>query len=424
MHPTCRPLTVLVLLLGLLLAGMMPSAAATRTDRDPFIAEILALTNQHRTAHGLPPVVWNQAIADISQAWAEEQNRRITKDTFEMKTIHRDGYGSWQIPAGWDWYTENIGINNNARQIVDWWMSSTAHRAGILNPKATDVGLGWMKTTHPDYHGMYVVVENLAGYPGTRADLPPADLSPVREGDVAAVDESGYLYVYPSALGGDLWNRTYLSSGWEDVIQLEVADWNSDGIQDIIARWSDGRLTVHYGQSSGGLSAATTIGSSGWSGYDVEATRWKKDEKHPGLIARHTASGRLYLYANPTGARHGSRTLIGTGFKGMETLTLDYDADGKMDLVARTATGTGQLKLYRSNGSGRFISGTRKIIRSSGFGKFTHLSTAPAHLGEGTTGILGREKSGDLRYFPVAPNKVRNGITIGVGGWDTLTLGS
>jgi len=35
----------------------MPAAAAARTHQDPFIAEILAETNQYRAEAGLPPAV-------------------------------------------------------------------------------------------------------------------------------------------------------------------------------------------------------------------------------------------------------------------------------------------------------------------------------------------------------------------------------
>ncbi|NKX50258.1 VCBS repeat-containing protein, partial [Arthrobacter deserti] len=139
---------------------------------------------------------------------------------------------------------------------------------------------------------------------------------------------------------------------------------------------------------------------------------------------RELSSGKVYYYANTTGSSYGSRTQVGTGFKGVSTFTLDYDADGRMDLVARTKTGTGQLKLYRSNGSGRFISEPRKVIRTSGWNKMIHLSSITNHLGDGGQGILARESSGNLRYFKVTRNKVHAGAYIGRGGWETLRLGS
>ncbi|MCG2623724.1 CAP domain-containing protein [Arthrobacter sp. I2-34] len=424
MSAACKLLAVLVLLLGLLASGVAPAQALTRTAQDPFVAEVLRLTNQYRAGAGLPPVVWNQSIANVSQAWAEEQNRRISKDTFTMEDIHREGYGSWQIPAGWDWYTENIGINNTARQIVDWWMASSVHRAGMLNPRATDIGVGWMKTTHPDYHGMYVVVENLAGYPATRATLPQVDLSSFREGDIAAVDAAGNLFAYPSAGGGDMWNRIWISSGWKDAAQIEVADWNADGIQDIVARRSNGNLTVSYGLVLGGLAAPRTIGFGGWSGFDIEVTRWMTADRFPGIIARELASGKAYYYANPSGGTHGARSYLGSGFKNSDTFTVDYDADGRMDLVARTAAGTGQLTLYRSNGAGAFLAETRRIIGSSGWNKITHLSTLPNHLGDGGAGFLARDTSGNIRYYKVTKNKTAAAVYIGRGGWESLKLGS
>lgn len=415
---------VMALILALAAAGVAPAAAVTRTQTDPFVAEVLKLTNQYRAANGRPPVVWNQAMGGVSQQWAEEQNRRITGDAFTMEAIHRDGYGSKQIPAGWDWYTENIGINTSARTIVDWWMNSPAHRQGMLSPYATDIGIGWMKTTNPDYHGMYVVVQNLAGYPATRATLPQVDLSPFREGDIAAVDGAGNLYAYPSAGGEDVWDRTWISSGWKDAAQVEIADWNSDGIQDVVARRTNGNLTVSYGQLLGGLAVPRTIGYGGWSGFDIEVTRWKKADKFPGIIAIETASGKAYYYANPSGGAHGARSYLGSGFRNAATFTLDYDADGGMDLIVRTTSGTGQLKLYRSNGTGKFISETRKVIGTSGWNKMAHLSTLPNHLGDGGSGFLARDTSGNIRYYKVTKNKIAAAVYIGRGGWETLRLGS
>ncbi|NKX55339.1 CAP domain-containing protein [Arthrobacter mobilis] len=409
----------------LLVAGIAPASALTRTDRDPFVAEVLKLTNQYRAEAGLPPVVWNQTVANISQQWAEEQNNRITRETFKLETIHREGYGSRQIPAGWDWYTENIGINNNARQIVDWWMNSPAHRAGMLSPKATDIGIGWMKTTNPDYYGMYVVVENLAGYAQTRESLPPAEVPSIHEGDIAAVDGSGHLYIYPSAQGGDLWQRSYVSSGWEDALQVDIADWNADGVQDILATWRNGKLTVSYGEKGGGLAAPRTIGWGGWDSYDIEVAHWKRGYKRPGIVAKSLSSGRLYYYSNPAGGKPGARQQISTAsFKGLETFFLDYDDDGRMDMIARTGTGSGQFKLYRSNGAGRFKAEYRRIIGSSGWSAMTHLSVLPDHLGDGGTGFLTRDTAGNIRYYKVTRSRIHPAVYIGRGGWGSLMLGS
>ncbi len=155
-----------VLAAALLITGS--SAATAALPQDPFIAKVLQIANQYRAAHGAPPVFFNEAISSGSQAWAREINDRINRNTLNMAQIHRSDAGLSILPRGQDMYSEIIAINNNPQQIVDWWMGSPAHRAALLNPRATDVGLGQVKTTKSGYGSMTVVVANLAGYASSR----------------------------------------------------------------------------------------------------------------------------------------------------------------------------------------------------------------------------------------------------------------
>jgi hypothetical protein len=304
-------------------------------------------------------------------------------------------------------------------------MNSPAHRAGLLSPNATDIGVGYMKTTHKDWYGMYVAVANIAGYATTRATLPPHPgmvRASFQHGDVAAIDSAGNLYAYDSAKGHDLYKRRLVASGFKGVSQVQVADWNADGVLDVVVRWKSGKLTAHFGKAGGGLENAATIGSSGWGNYDVTVTAWKQADPYPALLARNTDTGRLYYYPNPAGLKHGSRTLLGTGWKSLPIFTADIDGDAKMDVVAKTPQG--QLKLYRSNGAGKFISETRRIIGSSGWNAMTHLSLIRDHLGDGKQGVLARDSRGNLYHYPVLTNKLGSRAVIGVGGWQTLIIGS
>ncbi|MGM0931638.1 MAG: CAP domain-containing protein [Actinomycetota bacterium] len=420
-----KPFIAAILLLTLAFAGLSPASAATRTATDPFVAEVLRLTNLYRAQNGLSKVVWNQNAGNVAQQWSEELNTRIDKNNLDLEKIHRSGYGSKDIPPGFDWYTENIAINHSARHVVDWWMDSPAHRAGLLSPNATDIGIGYTKTTHKEWYGMTVAVANIAGYASTRAKLPPHPgmvRASFQHGDIAAVDSGGNLYVYDSAKGHDLYKRRYVASGFKGVAQVEVADWNADGVLDVLARWKAGKLTVHYGKPAGGLEKAATVGSSGWGNYDVTATQWKQADTYPTLLARNTVTGRLYHYTNPAGLKHGSRTNLGTGWKSLSIFTADIDGDAKMDVVAKTTLG--QLKLYRSNGAGKFVSESRRIIGSSGWNAMKHLSMIQNHLGDGKSGLLARDTRGNLYHYPILVNKLGKRATIGAGGWETLTIGS
>ncbi|WP_425862558.1 CAP domain-containing protein [Arthrobacter sp. TWP1-1] len=166
MHKTISLLSAAILAATLLIVGSSSSTAAT--PKDPFVAKVMEITNAYRAENGAPPVVFNEAISLGSQAWAKEINNRINAGTLNMTTIHRSDSGLSILPKGPDMYSEIIGINNNAQQIVDWWMASPAHRAALLNPRATDMGVGQVKTTKYEYGSMTVVVANIAGYATSR----------------------------------------------------------------------------------------------------------------------------------------------------------------------------------------------------------------------------------------------------------------
>ncbi|MFD1213973.1 FG-GAP repeat domain-containing protein [Arthrobacter sp. GCM10027362] len=299
-----------------------------------------------------------------------------------------------------------------------WSALGTARRAeGIYR------GLGFTGTkmtvlpgiTHYTYDMPALLARDLKSLPAAVA-LPKA-----KAGDIAAVDAGGNLYIYPSARGGDLYRRSYVSGGWATALAVEIADWNSDGIQDLVANWKSGRLTVDYGQKKGGFKRAV-LGTRGWQHHTILVTRWKTADTHPGIIAKNR-DGRLYSYANPAGGKPGPRQRLGSAnWKRLALMALDFDRDGKMDLVTRTPGG--QLKLYRSNGKGTFVREARKVVARSGWNAMTHLSAVEGHVAAGRAGILARDRKGNLYYYPVSAGKIRQRVTVGVGGWETLKIGS
>ncbi len=414
-----RSVGLIVALLSLLLTGVTTATAAAPSNQDAYIKAVLQLTNQYRAANGLAPVVWNPTIAAVSQAWAGTVNSRINDGSYDLSTIHRSDGGTSLLPANSDWSAEIIAINFNAQQVVDWWMNSPAHRAAMLDPRATDVGIGYVQTTKAGWSGLNVVVENLAGYASTRATLPP--VAAVKAGDVAVVDPNGSLYIYGSTHGGDLWQRQFLSAGWSTAAQIDVVDWNSDGIQDILTVWKSGQVTVSYGRANGEMGPNQIVGSSDWAGYDVTVTKWSQNDAYPSLLAMNRATGGLYYYRNTTGLALGSRVQIGAGWQGLKTVSLDYDGDGKMDVLAQTPQGL--LKLYRSNGSGQFVSEARATV-GSGWNTMDHISAITNHLGDGKSGILARDTSGNLQYYPISFGSFGPRLTIGRGGWSPLMIGS
>lgn len=397
------------------------AAVAAPSAQDSFVAKVLATANKYRAQNGAGPLVLNTTIGAGSQQWSLRLNTQINKGTLNMSKLHRTDAGVSILPAGYDMYSEVIGINGTPQQIVDWWMNSPAHRAALMDRRATDLGLGYVTTSKAGWNGMTVVVGNLAGYPASRAKQPQPDAAPLfAAGDIAAVDGAGNLFAYPSAKGDDLWNRNYIAAGWSGARQLNVVDYNNDGRMDLITVWSDGRLTASYGQANGTLTAAKSIGT-GWGALDVVVTKWTSGSAYPSIIAKNRMNGQLLLYPNLNGTKFGTRQLIGTGWGSLTILAADFDGDKKQDLLARNSAG--QLLLYRSNGTGRFISEKRRVV-GTGWNSMAHMSGIAGHISTGSYGVLARSTAGNLYYYPILRNSWGTKLQIGTGGWQGMKLGS
>lgn len=148
--------------------------AALRTDK--FAGQVFDLMNEKRRQAGVPALTWNQQIADVSQAWANDLKVRTASPNFDWNTIHRKDAGSSLLPKGANWYGEIIAFNTSPQNVVNAWMNSPGHRDIMLDKRNTHAGVGFVLQTSGPYKGTYQVVSNLAGYPPNAK--PPAKVSP------------------------------------------------------------------------------------------------------------------------------------------------------------------------------------------------------------------------------------------------------
>jgi uncharacterized protein YkwD len=123
-----------------LLAGAASAAAPT-----PVEAEIIRLTNLERQKAGLPPLRENHTITGVAQAYAALMAR------MDKLGHNLDGHDAgWRLnQAGYRWtaWGENIAYGYpDAASVVQGWMASPEHRANILNPNFTEIGVGVAKS--------------------------------------------------------------------------------------------------------------------------------------------------------------------------------------------------------------------------------------------------------------------------------------
>jgi uncharacterized protein YkwD len=140
-----------------------PAAAPTGGQRSTAVEDrILALANSARQAAGVAPLARSGGCDTVAVNWA------VYLATNGLELTHNPSFSS-QIPAGWTGAAENIGrIDDDGRFNADEvaaaihqsWMDSAGHRANLLNPAYTHIGIG--VAVHPDRG--YYLVQDFAGY--------------------------------------------------------------------------------------------------------------------------------------------------------------------------------------------------------------------------------------------------------------------
>ncbi len=110
-----------------------------------FADQVIALVNQQRVANGLPALVKDSAVTNCANLRANEitsvmsHNRPDGSTCFSILSQNGVSYSA----AG-----ENIAAGQTTPQeVVNAWMNSPGHRANILNPNYTKIGVGFIKVS-------------------------------------------------------------------------------------------------------------------------------------------------------------------------------------------------------------------------------------------------------------------------------------
>jgi uncharacterized protein YkwD len=101
-------------------------------------ARFVELLNAERTRAGLAPVTVSAGAVSIARGWAAEISRRGT-------LVHNPDLASQvsaSVSGAWARIGENVGTGSDADQIHGLLMSSSSHRANMLEPAFDIVGVG------------------------------------------------------------------------------------------------------------------------------------------------------------------------------------------------------------------------------------------------------------------------------------------
>ncbi len=119
------------------------SAASTPPTDSDFVQRVLDLTNQFRAQNGVAPLSLNP---ELNAAALNHSTDMALQDYFSHTgkdgsspgdRMNQVGYASY----GWG---ENIAAGyTTPEQVVQGWINSPGHRANMLNPSYTELGVGY-----------------------------------------------------------------------------------------------------------------------------------------------------------------------------------------------------------------------------------------------------------------------------------------
>ena|SRR5436309_6474146 len=152
---------MLKLLLAALAALVLVAPAAALKGPRPAEAALLARMNQVRAHHGLAPLALDSRLQGAARAHSREMlgSNVFAHGAFASRMVRFAVTGKL---AG-----ENLawgtGTRGSARGIVVAWLASPEHRANLLRPSFTRVGIGDLVGSFQGYSGVHVVTADFAG---------------------------------------------------------------------------------------------------------------------------------------------------------------------------------------------------------------------------------------------------------------------
>lgn len=113
---------------------------------------VLELVNEERAKQGLSPLTWHEGLANVARAHSQDMNDRRF-----FSHDNPDGQSPFdRIKAAGIAYTraaENVAAGQKTpEEVMQGWMNSAGHRANILNPNLTALGVGYYAGDGPYTH--------------------------------------------------------------------------------------------------------------------------------------------------------------------------------------------------------------------------------------------------------------------------------
>lgn len=404
----------------------IPSNSSGASQADYFVARGGGWTADGRT---LPPLLdfeYNPYDADtlpsgkgdtcygMSAAqlvgWVRDFSNRMVVLTGTKPMIY--------TTAGWWNYCTNnsTALSDHSLHVAHYQTTRPALPAGWGSYNV------WQYTDHGpvvgDWNHWNGSMTDLQNFARGRSTTAPGPQKPsVRSlADMVAIDSSGRLWNYPANGKGGFGSRFQIGSGWTGAKSINPADWDADGTIDLLVQWDNGTLSYYPGRTAGGFDAPVQIGSSGWQDFSLAMGPWVKGQGIT-IVGAHS-DGALYYWPHTSNHRLGSAVRIGSGFTNMPIVMADQNLDGQMDLLSRDSSNN--LLRYTASGTGSVVSGSRTVV-GTGWDVIDAVNPVDGFNGTSSRGLIGRNTSGNLTYYPFTANGFGAATPAG-SGWSSFTV--
>ena len=127
----------------LIYPGQVLTVPTVDTKADSFEREVVRLVNVERRKNGLSELEYNWQLCRVARYKSEDMRDRgyfsHTSPTYGTPYQMMRSFGITYRTAG-----ENIAKGQTSPEaVVKGWMNSSGHRANILNPSFTEIGVGF-----------------------------------------------------------------------------------------------------------------------------------------------------------------------------------------------------------------------------------------------------------------------------------------
>ncbi|MGZ4732616.1 MAG: CAP domain-containing protein [Terriglobales bacterium] len=131
-----------VLIASFMVGGLFScTSALAQPKAEAAEQQLFQAINRERAAHGLPPLKWDDALANAARQHAEVMAAQ--------RSISHGFPGEPSLPsratragARFSWLSENVAAGPDAGNISQQWLQSSNHRANLLDADMDTIGAG------------------------------------------------------------------------------------------------------------------------------------------------------------------------------------------------------------------------------------------------------------------------------------------